>query len=83
VKNRPRLTVYSRAWCHLCDELMTRLRPLCQDLGADIEIVDVDEQPEFEPLHGTRVPVVMCEDKELCHYHLDEAAVRAYLLNFR
>jgi len=62
---------------------MERLRPLCQDLGADIEIVDVDEQPEFEPMHGARVPVVMGEGKELCHYRLDEAAVRAYLLNFR
>lgn len=80
---RARLTVYSRAWCHLCDDLLNALRPICDELGADIEVIDIDAYPEFEEAHGERVPVVMCGESELCHYFLDAAAVRAYLLNFR
>jgi thioredoxin reductase (NADPH) len=52
-------------------------------LGADIEVVDVDSHPEFEKAYGERVPVVLGGGSELCHYFLDAAAVRAYLLNFR
>lgn len=81
-KGRPHLTVYSRAWCHLCDDLLAALRPICEELGADVDVVDVDTHPEFEEAHGERVPVVVGGGTELCHYHLDAAAVRAYLLNF-
>ncbi|MCW5595069.1 MAG: glutaredoxin family protein [Rhodocyclaceae bacterium] len=80
---RARLTVYSRAWCHLCDDLLNALRPICEELGADIEVIDIDAHPEFEEALGERVPVVMGGESELCHYFLDAAAVRAYLLNFR
>ncbi|MBI4987422.1 MAG: glutaredoxin family protein [Rhodocyclales bacterium] len=82
-KKRARLTVYSRAWCHLCDDLQSKLRPICVELGADIEVIDVDACPEFEAAHGERVPVVFGGEVELCNYFLDAAAVRAYLLNFR
>ncbi len=82
-RGRARLTVYSRAWCHLCDDLLSALRPICEEHGADIEVVDIDVHPEFEEAHGERVPVVVGGGTELCHYFLDTAAVRAYLLNFR
>jgi glutaredoxin len=80
---RPHLTVYSRAWCHLCDDLLAALGPICEEMDADIEVVDIDVHPEFEQAHGERVPVVMGDGMELCHYFLDATAVRAYLLNFR
>ncbi len=82
-KERARLIVFSRAWCHLCDDLLAALRPVCEELGADIEVVDVDSHPEFDKAYGERVPVVLGGGIELCHYFLDVAAVRAYLLNFR
>ena len=82
-RKRARLTVFSRAWCHLCDDLLAALGPGGEELGADIEVVDVDSQPEFEKAYGERVPVVLGGGAELCHYVLDAAAVRAYLLNFR
>lgn len=78
-----RLKVYSRTWCHLCDELLASLRPLCAPFGAQIEVISVDDHPELEALHGERVPVVFGGETELCHYFLDAAAVRAYLANFR
>ncbi len=80
---RARLIVFSRAWCHLCDDLLAALRPVCEEFGADIEVVDVDSHPKFEKIYGERVPVVLGGGTELCHYFLDTAAVRAYLLNFR
>jgi thioredoxin reductase (NADPH) len=41
-------------------------------------VLDVDAFPELEAEWGEKVPVVLAGDLELCHYFLDEAAVRAH-----
>ena len=50
----------------------------------DIEVVDVDADPELEAKYNELVPVLVdgagCE---LCHYFLDVAKVREYLSGFR
>ena len=73
-----RLTVLSRGWSHLCDELLDALRPLARELELAIDVIDVDAHPEFEAAYGERVPVVLAGDRELCHYRLDIEAIRAY-----
>ncbi|MCB1959590.1 MAG: glutaredoxin family protein [Rhodocyclaceae bacterium] len=78
-----RLRVLSRQWCHLCDDLLDALRPIAAAYGASIEVIDVDAHPELEAPWGELVPVVLGEDDAaLCHYHLDAAAVHAYLARF-
>ncbi|MBS0356767.1 MAG: glutaredoxin family protein [Proteobacteria bacterium] len=73
-----KLTVLSREWCHLCHDLVDALTPLQQELGFVVEVVDVDAFPALEELWSEKVPVVLAGDTELCHYFLDEAAVRAH-----
>lgn len=55
------------------------LAPLRQEFGFDLRIVDVDSDPALEERYGELVPVLMHGETELCHYFLDEKAVRAYL----
>lgn len=62
-----RLTVYSRAGCHLCDDMLSGLR----ERGLSPEIVDVDSDPELTRCYGLRVPVLVIGDEEICHFHLD------------
>lgn len=81
--SEPLLTVYSRAYCHLCEEMIEALRGLRGALRFDIEVVDVDADPVLERLYGEKVPVLMHGDHELCHYRLDVAAVTAYLSKIR
>lgn len=73
------LTLYSRSYCHLCDDMAAALEPLRHELGFGIERVDVDRDPALEARYGERVPVLAHGDAELCHYFLDAARVRAYL----
>ncbi|HTJ92071.1 MAG TPA: glutaredoxin family protein [Pararobbsia sp.] len=70
-----RLTVYSRAWCHLCDDMLEALAPIAQRYGVAVEVIDVDSDPALEAVHGERVPVLVADGTELCHYHLDTARV--------
>ncbi|MFM0419626.1 glutaredoxin family protein [Paraburkholderia aromaticivorans] len=73
------LTLYGRAWCHLCDDMRAALAPLLAEFGARVEIVDVDADPLLEARYNELVPVLVCDGVELCHYHLDVARVRAAL----
>ncbi len=70
-----RLTVYSRAWCHLCDELCAALAPLAARYGVPVDVIDVDSDPSLDEQYGEQVPVVFAGETELCHYWLDAARV--------
>lgn len=49
-------------------------------LGVAFEELDVDADPALDASYGERVPVLADPaGVEICHYHLDEAALRARL----
>ena len=73
------LTLYGRAWCHLCDDMRAALEPMLAEFGAQVEVIDVDTDPELEARYNEWVPVLVCDGVELCHYHLDVDRVRAVL----
>ena len=76
---KPKLTVLSREYCHLCEELITALKQFQGRYSFDIEIVDIDQRPELEERWGDKVPVLLDGDLEICHYFLDHDAVDARL----
>jgi len=80
---RVTLTLYSRTWCHLCEDMLAGLRELQARQQFELTVIDVDTRPELEARFGEQVPVLMHGERELCHYHLDSAAVTDYLLDFR
>lgn len=59
------------------------LPPLATEFGFDVEILDVDADPELEALYDELVPVLMHGEAELCHYFLEVAKVRDYLSKIR
>ncbi len=80
---KPRLTVLSRAYCHLCDDLLAALAQFQGRYDFDIEVVDVDSRPELEAKWGDKVPVLLDGELEICHYHLDARAVDARLARMK
>lgn len=78
----PQFTLYSRSWCHLCEDMLAALRAL-EPPGQpfDVAVLDVDADPALVERFDELVPVLYGDpaEPELCHYFLDEAAVRAYL----
>ncbi|HEX5394314.1 MAG TPA: glutaredoxin family protein [Rhodocyclaceae bacterium] len=81
--NKPLLVLYSRTYCHLCEDMLNALEPLKQHYVFDIQVEDVDADPALEALYDERVPVLVAEGRELCHYFLDEAAIRAFFESAR
>lgn len=59
------------------------LRPLSAEFGIAVDIVDVDGDSELKARYDELVPVLLHEGRELCHYFLEVAKVRAYLDKIR
>jgi len=79
-----KFTLYSRSYCHLCDDMLQALQAF--DIGCPyaVEVVDVDADPELVARYDELVPVLLASREneppvQLCHYFLDEAALRSFL----
>lgn len=75
-------TLFSRSWCHLCEDMLTALRAL-EPPGRrfTIDVIDVDADPALVARFDELVPVLYGDPDgpELCHYFLDRDAVARYL----
>ncbi len=73
----PRVTLYTRKGCHLCDDAKQVLR----DAGLAIEEVDIDQDPELQSRYNEEVPVVFLNGKKAFKYRVDPAELRRRLRN--
>jgi len=77
------LTLLTRSYCHLCDEMRDALQPIAVAHGATIVERDVDADPALEARYGDLVPVLFLGDpadaNEICHYMLDRGKALAAL----
>lgn len=83
VPARPVLQLLGRVYCHLCHDMEAALAPIADEYGVAVEVIDVDEDESLEQRWGELVPVLLHGGKEICHYFLDEAAVREVLAKIR
>ena len=75
-------TLYSRSSCHLCEDMLAALQALAPaGQSFAVDVIDVDLDPQLVERFDELVPVLYgrLDEPELCHYFLDEAAVRTYL----
>ena len=78
------LILYGRSYCHLCDDLLRALAPWQAAGLIEVDTVDVDADPALVARYDELVPVLVARQadgmqQEVCHYHLDIAALEAVL----
>jgi len=78
-----KLSLYSRAGCHLCDEMLKELEALrCTTAETfTVEILDIDRDPETQRRYSLRIPVLTAEagTKVLCETRFHRQSVLDYL----
>jgi hypothetical protein len=86
MSSTPHFTLYSRSYCHLCEDMLAALRTFMarEGLAFTVDVVDIDASPDASLLarFDELVPVLVGDDPggpELCHYFLDDAVLRRYL----
>jgi len=76
----PRIVLYARPDCHLCDEARAGLEGLRSN-GVDFELDEVNIETDDE-LHSRfleRIPVIELDGEILCELWLDADGLRARL----
>ena len=77
--SRPRVTLYGRTDCHLCDEARTVVARVCADLGESFEEIDVDSDPALRERFTDEVPVTFVDGRQHDFWRVSESRLRAAL----
>lgn len=75
----PRLQLYTRPGCHLCEELLAAAAPIAERHHAVIEKVDIDGDERLARRYGLAIPVLALEGREICRHRLDADALERAL----
>ena len=74
-----KLTLYTRVNCHLCDVVKDTLDKVRAEQPFELEIFDIDADPELKKLYDWEVPVVLVDGKKWAKYRVDADALRRRL----
>jgi len=76
------VTVYTREDCSLCVVARETIKSVAADLDVaiDLDLVDVDEDPELAAEYGDRVPYVLVDGHPAFKYEIEERELRLKLL---
>ena len=58
---------------------MTEFAALLGPAAAQVEVVDIDGDPELKRKYGDRIPVVLFDDDFVCAYRLDLERITPFL----
>jgi glutaredoxin len=67
---KPKLTLYSRKDCCLCDEMKAVLREVAEKVPIELEESDVDASIELREKFGDEVPVLFIDGKKAFKYRV-------------
>ena len=69
------VTVYIKEDCHLCEDMLSALSAQKQNVnvGNDfiLELRDIEDNPYWFDRYREYVPVLIIDEKEVCHYFFD------------
>jgi glutaredoxin len=79
VTHTPRVTLYGRPGCHLCDDALAVLERIRADRPFAIETVNIEDDDALLRAYLERIPVVALDGEEVYDYYVDEEDLRARL----
>lgn len=68
---RPRVTLYTRVGCCLCDQAKQVLMTARASAAFDYEEFDIDADPELRRLYNEEVPVIAINGTKAFKYRVD------------
>lgn len=69
------LTLYHRPGCHLCDDMRDALLELQAEQHFQLHEINIDTDPILLDRYGVLIPVLCLGEHEICHFHLNPAAL--------
>ncbi|MFT4729418.1 MAG: hypothetical protein ACI9UN_003936 [Granulosicoccus sp.] len=79
---KPQLTLHYREGCHLCEDMEQQLQELLEPGSFTLIRIDIDEDPVLKEVYNVRVPVLSCDQLDVCEHFLDLQAVKEALAGY-
>ncbi len=75
----PRVTLYSRPGCHLCDDARAVVARVCAELGVGWTEVDITTDPELVRRFTEEIPVTYVDGQQHDFWRVDARRLAAAL----
>jgi hypothetical protein len=75
----PRVLLYTRPGCHLCDDARIVVEQVCAELGESYAEVSVTDSPDLERRFGHEIPVTFVDGRQHDYWRVDPTRLRSAL----
>ncbi|WP_300643978.1 glutaredoxin family protein [Nocardioides sp.] len=75
----PRVRIYSRPGCHLCDDARAVVAAVCAELGEEFDEVSIDDDPALQARFGEEIPVTFVDGRQHDFWRVSADRLRAAL----
>ena len=75
----PRVVLYTRPGCHLCDDVKPQLAVLASELAFSVDEVNIESEAALRVRYGHDIPVVTVEGREAFRHRFDGPGLRKLL----
>ena len=75
----PRVVLYSKPGCHLCDDARAVVEAVCEELGETFDEIDITTSEELMRSYGEEILVTFVDGRQHDVWRVDPARLRAAL----
>ncbi|HEX6485421.1 MAG TPA: glutaredoxin family protein [Nocardioidaceae bacterium] len=76
----PRVVLYTKPGCHLCDDARAVVAAVCAELGESFDEVDITASDELVREFGEQIPVTFVDGEQHDFWRVDAERLRAALV---
>jgi hypothetical protein len=75
----PRVLLYAKPGCHLCDDARAVIAAVCEELGEGFDEVDITTSEELMREFGEQIPVTFVDGRQHDFWRVDARRLRTAL----
>jgi glutaredoxin len=75
----PRVVLYSKPGCHLCDDARAVVETVCAELGESYDEIDISTSEELMSSYGEQIPVTFVDGAQHDFWRVDPQRLRTAL----
>lgn len=75
----PRVTVYGKPGCHLCENAVKVIEAVCSELGVGWVEIDITKDEDLFAKYWEQIPVTLVDGRQHTFWRVDPDRLRAAL----
>ncbi|GAB3816558.1 glutaredoxin family protein [Kribbella italica] len=77
--SEPRVTLYGKPGCHLCEDAQAIVAAVCAELGVGWTEIDITTDPELFREYGEQIPVTLVDGRQHDFWRVDPVRLKRAL----